>query len=81
MSSRQDEEAAGREEHAAGIQWERVPGGKPGAGHWRTVAGGGKLRLYLFPVGTFGLCRGGYEAAAFLPADQLLCILRQAGVF
>ena len=58
-----------------------VPAFKCGAGHGRTVAGGGKLRLYLFPVGTFGLCCGGYEAAAFLPADQLLCILRQAGVF
>ena len=38
LSSRQDEEAAGREEHAAGIQWERVPGSTwvpPAAGRGR----------------------------------------------
>ena len=38
MSSCQDEEAAGREEHAAGIQWERVPGSTwvpPAAGRGR----------------------------------------------
>ena len=44
-NSHQDEEAAGREEHAAGIQWERVPGstwvapaagrGRKGDGTWR----------------------------------------------
>ena len=59
MSSRQDEEAAGREEHAAGIQGERVPGSSwvpPAAGRGRKGARtwvGGLLSgtpLWCFPL-------------------------------